>query len=283
MDHPLESTRPVDFDNPPLTEVTFSVQFDEDVADELLALSKFAPRIHDRYPVLEKQPPIPKASESFEVPPALPQPQIQFLTGPPTSRYWFISANSTQVVQVQADRLLFNWRQVRGDETYPHFDVLYPEFKGIVRTFLQVVNEDRGISPSPAWCELAYSNSIEAEGTTHGAHGQLARILNYLEVDPIREALPPVEDTQVQQRFRITDEDTGEPTGRLYVTAVPGYRNVDRAPVYGLTLLARGKAPEGEMPDSLDGFFEYAHLLIVKGFMEVTRPEMHTLWGERGS
>jgi uncharacterized protein (TIGR04255 family) len=274
------SARPVDFESPPLNEVTFSLQFDEDVADELLALSRFAPRVHDEFPNLEKQPPVPKATERFEVPPPEIAPQVQLLTGPPTGRYWFVSDDGTQLAQVQADRFMFNWRQVKGDESYPHFDVLYPKFKQLVQTFDDVVSTAKAPIPYPSWCELVYTNVIEAEGDTPGTHGQLARILNYLVEDPHRATLPPVEDTQIQQRFRLTDDD-GEPYGRLYVSAVPGFRKTDGRPVYVLTLHARGRAPAGSMPESLDSFFDRAHLLIVKGFREVTTPAMHERWKEK--
>jgi hypothetical protein len=35
------------------------------------------------------------------------------------------------------------------------------------------------------------------------------------------------------------------------------------------------------MPESLDSFFDRAHLLIVKGFREVTTPAMHERWKEK--
>jgi uncharacterized protein (TIGR04255 family) len=272
-------TRPLEFEEPPLSEVSFSVQFEDDVVDEVIVLSRFGPQIQSWFPKLEKQTPIPRASEQFEVPPPELGTPFQLLTGPPSGRYWFVSDDDTQVVQVQPDRFIFNWRRVVGDEEYPHFDVLYPRFKELLQIFLEVVEKERGITPVPAWCELAYTNAIESEGETPGTHGQLARILNYLEKDPERQTLPPVEDTQIQQRFRITD-DSGNPTGRLYISVVPGFRKTDGKPVYMLMLLARGRSEPRELPASLDGFFNRAHILIVMGFKEVTTTAMHERWKE---
>jgi uncharacterized protein (TIGR04255 family) len=257
----------------------FSVQFDGDVIDEVAALSRFWPKIQPQFPNLKKQPPFPPATEDFGVPGPQSGPQVQFLTGPPSHRYWFLSEDGTKLIQVQGDRFLFNWRQVVGDEEYPRFATLFPEFIGHLRTFLGTLDS----SATPAWCELSYINPVPTTGEQLGTHGQLAQILNYLVRDPERQVLPVVEDAQLQQRFRILDERTGEPTGRLYVTAVPGFRNSDSLPVYVITLLARGRAEHGELPESLVAFFDRAHDLIVGGFREVTTPAMHELWGLRRS
>jgi uncharacterized protein (TIGR04255 family) len=268
------STERVSFENPPLNEVVFSVQFESDVIDEVGILARFLGKVEDRYPRLEKQPPVAPATETFDQP---PQPAIQFqlLSGPPSHRYWFLSPDGTLIVQVQADRLMFNWRQVQGDEEYPRYETLCPEFVRLLGLFVESLPD--GVDAKPAWCELQYINPIPVAGDALGTHGQLARILNYLVRDPPREALPPVEDTQLQQRFRITGSD-GSPSGRLYVTAVPGLRQSDMQPAYVLTLLARGKPDTEAVPDGVVGFLDRAHDLIVHGFVEVTTAEMHAEW-----
>ena len=236
---------------PPLNEVVFSVQFESDVIDEVGTLSDFWPTIRKEFPKHEKQPPLPPASESFEVPAPGGEGQVQFFQGVPPQRYWFLSEDETLIVQVQADRLMFNWRKVVGDEEYPRYQVLAPRFAELLETFLQCEAVDREAATA-AWIELQYVNPIEPQGPA-GTHGQLARILNFLVADPPRLALPPVEDTQLQQRFRITDEKS-QPQGRLYLTAVPAFRSTDGVPVYVLTMLARGRADAGSLRDGVAGF-----------------------------
>jgi uncharacterized protein (TIGR04255 family) len=209
-----------DFADPPLTEVVFSVEFDGDVIDEVGILSEFWRRIDDEFPRHEKQPPILQAAESFDVPPTPPDVPIQLMSGLPGQRYWFLTEDQTLIVQVQADRLMFNWRQVVGDEPYPRYATLAPRFADLLRIFLACDAVDTEIA-SVAWVELQYVNPIPAEGE-HGTHGQLARILNFLVPDPPRDALPAVEDTQVQQRFRITGDD-GDPQGAPIPDCSPGF------------------------------------------------------------
>jgi uncharacterized protein (TIGR04255 family) len=174
---------------------------------------------------------------------------------------------------------MFNWRQVVGNEAYPHYDTLSPRFAALLATFLSCDAVDTGAA-AVNWVELQYVNPVET-GAAEQTHGQLARVLNFLVADPPRNALPPVEDTQIQQRFRIPGENGG-PQGRLYLTVVPAFRTEDAAPVYVITLLARGRPdPTEDVRDGVQGFLDKAHDLIVNGFVEVTTPEMHEIWEAR--
>ncbi len=173
---------------------------------------------------------------------------------------------------------MFNWRKVTGDEEYPRYETLLREFTNLLQTFLscgQVVTA----RPVVAWVELQYINPVEVGPQDGAGHGQLANILNLLVKDPPRGALPPVEDTQLQERFRIEWPDGG-PRGRLYLTAVPGLVH-DNIYAYILTFLSRGRPGDGELVGGVKDFLDIGHDLIVSGFREVTRSEMHTRWGER--
>jgi hypothetical protein len=132
-------------------------------------------------------------------------------------------------------------------------------------------------NPTVAWVELQYTNPVEIEPREQVGHGQLAKILNLLVNDPPRSALPPVEDTQLQERFRI--ETDGVPRGRLYLTAGPGIVS-NGARAYILSLLARGRPGNGTLIDGVTEFFDLGHGLIVTGFREVTTDEMRAQWGE---
>jgi uncharacterized protein (TIGR04255 family) len=267
--------RAVDFEHPPLNEVVFSVQFDGDVIDEVGVLAHFWPLISSDFPEHDKHPPLPPASESFEVPPPSPELQLRLMQGIPPQRYWFLSEDQTLIVQVQADRLMLNWRRVVGNEPYPHYDTLSPRFSELLTKFFSCEAVDD--SATVDWVELQYVNPVEM-GAGEQTHGQLARILNFLVADPPRTALPPVEDTQIQQRFRILG-DNGEPLGRLYLTAVPAFTRQGATPAYVITLLARGRPVRVEhAPDGVQAFLDKAHELIVNGFAEVTTAEMHETW-----
>lgn len=274
-----EREREVDFEHPPVNEVAFSVQFASEVTDEVGILASFLPKLRERfpgqYPGLEKQPPVPPASETFGSGPFQQQIQLQLLQTPPALRYWLLSADKRFLVQIQPDRFMFNWRAQEPDDEYPHYDTLRPRFEELLGLFLEHVAER---DPVIAWCELQYVNPIVVDNDGE-SHGQLAHILRFLVRDPERTVLPPVEDTQLQMRFRIKNDD-GEPIGRLYLSAIPALRATDNRPAYLVTLLARGRPADGKSLESAFEFFDRAHTLIVNAFKEVTTPEMRERWVE---
>ncbi len=270
---------PVTFDHPPVNEVAFSVQLEGAEFDEVRVLADYWPKIRGEFPGHQKQPPLLPVMEDFS-PPAQQAPVVNlgFVQGAPPVRYWFTSSDGTRLVQVQADRFVYNWRQVPGGEDYPRFETIAPEFEAHFRRFLEVVSADQ-THPSATWCELTYINHVEALGGGAGIHGPLSRVLNALNPDVTSPTLPPIEDTQLQQRFRILDDvDGATPIGRFYITAVPAFRATDSAPIYVVTLIARAR-PQDTSLEGIFAFFQRARGLIVMGFTESTRPEMHELWG----
>ncbi|MGI8728857.1 MAG: TIGR04255 family protein [Solirubrobacteraceae bacterium] len=270
----MSVAEPVTFERPPVNEVILSVQHDGPVIDEVGALADFWPTIREGFPGHQKQPPLPPVLEDFS-PPGLQAPGVvQFFTGPPQDRYWFITDDETRLIQVQPDRFAFNWRQVPGREAYPRYRELRPEFEERYRTFLDCLTVD---APRPTWCEITYINHVEAQSGADGLHGPLSRILRGLNPEVTSPTLPPIEDTQLQQRFRILDT-TGEPIGRFYLTAVPAFRAPDVVPIYVITLIARGKPADTSL-EAVLGFFDFGRDLIVNGFKESTTDEMHRLWG----
>lgn len=267
---------PVTFDNPPVNEVSFSVQLGAPAVDEVGALADFWPMIREAFPNHQKQPPLPPIAEDFSAPrPGGPQPNIQFLAGPPPVRYWFVSQDETRLVQVQADRFIYNWRRLPGREDlpYPRFRSLWPEFEKNYRAFIDATG-----GGAATWCELTYVNHVEAPGGVGGAHGPLARILRAMNPSATSESSPPTEDTQFQQRFRILDPRNQEPVGRFYITALPAFRTEDLAPIYVITLLVRGRQENGT-PEEISEFFKTGRGLIVNAFKESTTEDMHKIWG----
>jgi uncharacterized protein (TIGR04255 family) len=269
---------PVSFASPPVNEVVLGVQFAGDVIDEVGILSRYLPTIQDEFPKLEKQPTLPPMQEDLAHPPGPTGPQVQFFQGPPATRYWFISADDTLLIQVQSDRFILNWRQTERKAEYPRYKNLRPAFERLFAGFLAQISDDAGRPPTVNFCEVTYINHIEAAGAIPpGTHGPLSHVLRALDPEPVSAALPSIEDTQIQQRFLIADEK-GDPCGRLYLSAVPAFRAEDSTPIYVVSLVARGR-PTPQTPDGVVPFFDMGRELIVRGFKESTTPELHQLWG----
>lgn len=259
-----------------MNEVVLGVQFAGDVIDEVGILSRYLPTIQDEFPGLEKQPPLPPMQEDLAHPPEPGGPQVQFFQGPPATRYWFISADGTLLIQVQSDRFILNWRQTEARSEYPRYANLRPAFERHFANFLTHLSGS-GDASALSFCEVTYINHVEAGGAVPpGTHGPLSHVMRALDPEPVSTSLPPIEDTQLQQRFLINDE-SGEPCGRLYLSAVPAFRP-DSTPIYVVSLVARGR-PTPQTPDGVVPFFDMGRDLIVRGFKESTTPRMHKRWG----
>ncbi len=76
-------------------------------------------------------------------------------------RYWFISANDTNVIQVQKNAFMFNWR-LRNEE-YPRFyREIKPAFDKYFGLFSEFVRTETNVENlSVDLCELAYINTLE--------------------------------------------------------------------------------------------------------------------------
>jgi uncharacterized protein (TIGR04255 family) len=257
-----------------VNEVVLSVQYPSAVVDEVTALADFWPKIRTDFPQLERQPPIVPAVEEFGPPRRQPQVEFRMLSEPPTQRYWFIEEAGNRLVQVQADRFLLNWRKVSDEDGYPRYRNLRSEFESRYATFAETVSAEA--VPEVDWCEVTYINHIPAEGNRPAEHMQLSKVLKVIAEQPVGEALPPPEDSQLQERFVIRDGEA--PVGRLYLTATPAYRTADDKPIYVVTLLARGR-PRGQGLQGVLEFFDLGRDLIVRGFKELTTDQMHQTWG----
>lgn len=260
-----------------MNEVALSTQFEGDIVDEVATLGTYRPAVKDAFPNIEKQPALPPLAEDFSHPPT-PGPPFQFIQGPPSTRYWFVSEDGTSLIQVQGDRFGFNWRRIRGEESYPRYRrYVRPTFERWYRAFKEVAEAERESPLAPTWCEITYINHVDAQGAAPATHGPLSRIMRALQPESVSEALPEVEDTQLHQRFLVLGEDE-EPVARLYLSATPAFRALDGAPIYVVLLLVRGRPPTPSVEGVLS-FFDLGRDLIVRGFKESTTEEMHRLWG----
>lgn len=265
--------QPVSFRDPPVTEVAFTVQFATSVID-LELLGDIAGAAKEAFPRREQQPALPPMIEEFGVGPVMPQ--FIFQTGQTLPRTWFVSGDGAELIQVQADRLGYNWRREdSAQRPYPRYDRLRGEF---IEHLLPAANAVAASSSSARinMVELAYVNQLRVPGAARrDPHPALGTFLR--PVCEFRgEFLTEPEDARLQARWRIPGSD-GAPIGRLYVAADPVFLR-DETPVYQFGLTARLLAPHAVPPATID-LFDLAHDWIVRGFKDLTTLDMHSLWG----
>ena len=277
LQEPLDSPPElVTFERPPVTEVGLAIQFEKAVID-LAVLAEFTGRVSSDFPNREQHPPLPPMSEDFSVPPRMQALALEI--GPPfvLPRSWFVTEDGSHVLQLQEDRFVFNWRRPTPDHAeYPRYRLLREQFRQRLVDLVESITATKKHVPPTNFCEVLYANQIDAEGSGDRSHRELGEILVPVKARPEFEFLRASEDSQYQARFRIIT-NSGDPRGRLYLSAVPAFRP-DESPIYTVNLTSR-LIPQNDSQDEPWESLNLGREWIVKGFVDLTTEEMHQEWG----
>jgi hypothetical protein len=104
----------------------------------------------------------------------------------------------------------------------------------------------------------------------------LAGILRAVVVSE-RDFLPAPEATQLLETY-VVGAGGEQPVGRLRVAAGTAQSVEDRRNLVNLTLTARVRTDPGTL-DGARAALRVAHEWVVRGFTDMTTPEMHQAWG----
>lgn len=257
------------FDNPPVVEKAVGVEFSPLARWGVPHFGLYWSEINDEYPKFDVQPPLPSQIEAVDqAQRGAPGLTIEF-GDPSRVRCWFLHRSDSQLLQLQDNRLILNWRRLRQDEEYPHYKTFLPVFQKEWQRFGGFLKRNQFEEPSVVQCELTYVNHV-ARGEGWKDFGDLPRVTTLLAGTP--KGLPVPESIALNARFNMPEQQ-----GRLHIALQPAIRNADGKEVLQVTLTVRG-APRGSGIENLVQWFDEGHKRIVAAFTEVTTPEMHKLW-----
>lgn len=272
----MMTARPLDlpdFSDPPVVETVLSVQFDRLSALRTAHVGLYWGEIHDRFPVTEEHGELPPA---VELSPEQPQPVVgirfQALESPPTPRCWFINERGTELIQVQNDRFITNWRKTGEGDVYPRYERVHDGFDHDFSDFVEFVTRNQLGTIRVNQCEVTYINHIVA-GAGWETHADIEKVFRVWR-QPVSTFPGQAQDLTFRARFPILDQMGGF-VGRLHVTLQPVRRLSDGVPMFLFELTARGQIGEGT------DFFNFGREWIVRSFAELTTPAMHKIWGRR--
>lgn len=265
MENPLPK-----FDRPPVTEVALSVQFEKlNVTTAQLALvwQKF----RGRFPVVEEKPPIDTVIEQFGPAKAVDG-EIRFeVANLPSPRLWFVSESQRELVQIQRNRFVRNWRKTENEIAYPSYEKLRESFVTDWELFLNFVATEFDSTITPNQCEVTYVNIFEDIATS-----DVPQVVSVFSGKRSDDYLGDTEDLEFRIRFILNEED-GKPWGRLHISAKPVIRMADGSKSIRMSLTVRG-APKEKNSASVLEFLDRGHEAVVRGFASITTEEMHKKW-----
>lgn len=269
-----------DYDRPPVDEVVVGVQF--------AALTRFRPhhmglfweQVRARYPRLSEQNALVPVYETFGGIPGKPN-SFQFeLVSAETAfpRYWLEEENGPCLLQIQQDRLHFNWRKFKTDQPYPHFEVIEKKFVEDMSVFLDFIKRMDLGDFAPTQCEVTYVNPIRLpnEDDPHRMIGTVSSLLNNEFHEPTGIEL---ESLFLTAKFVKTTED-GQKFLRTHVTFRPFFQSQDMSPFIQLEITSRGK-PSKPTLEACIGLIREERETVVTTFDAVTTDTMHKIWGRK--
>jgi len=263
-----------DFESPPVVETVMSLQFERLTALRAVHFGLFWQRVRERFPKSEEQLPLAPVFERFPEP-MPPNGQVQFETiqAPTLQRVWLINDAGTEIIQLQNDRFIKNWRRSGHHDVYPRYErVIKPAFERDLREFQLFLGEENLGEIKVTQCEVTYLNHI-VSGEGWDRFGEIQRIFEFWREPPSPVPGNP-DDFGMRLRFPIMIEE-GRPIGRLHVEVQPAFRVTDNRPMYVMNLTARGLYGR-----DLD-FFDIGRQWIVKAFEQLTTEEMHRVWRKK--
>lgn len=259
-----------EFDSPPVVEVAIGVQFRPITGLRGLKLGPLQDLWRSEYPQTEEQPPLAPVVEGD--PQGVRQLELSLIPLPIT-RQWFLNDSGTQLVQVQPDRLLVNWRAGDPPEEYPRYGHMREAFEARSADLEAFVKAEGFGDLDIVQAELSYINVIDVD------REDLGRVDTFLKgwSRTPEHHLDPPEQARLTLTFPIPD--IGVPPVRLYAEVSPAQRPSGGVVLF-FTLTVRGNPGGSGLSESLK-FLDEAHSHLVRSFAELTEPSMHDVWGKR--
>jgi uncharacterized protein (TIGR04255 family) len=262
------------YERPPVIEVALSATIKPIEGWALPHFGLLWQKWRDDLPTTEVYPPLPAhPDELSSVPPPPPPEVVQFQIehDPTHARCWFVSADKSELVQVQRDRFVFNWRRTEAGTPYPRYmDRVRPQFGSRYASFSDFLKE-QGLAPLQVLqVEVAYVNEVERQD--HLDAGDFSRVFNLAGPAAGADAYLP---TPYGVRLSASYMPSPGP-GVLHIhtyRAARGHRQV-----YQFRLIAR-VPPQGSSIDEVLGALDRGREWIVRGFTDLTTAEMHRMWG----
>src|SRR5260370_42014704 len=140
MSDTLENDLP-DFDNPPVVETVLSAQFERLTALRTVHLGLFWQPGRSEFPNVEEHPALAAIFEQAGEPVTQ---AVQLRFQPPETlpfpRLWLLNQRGSELMQIQNDRFMKNWRKADPNPEYPHkTPVRKPSFERacqIIQTYI---------------------------------------------------------------------------------------------------------------------------------------------------
>lgn len=256
-----------DFESPPVIEVACGVQFR--AVEGLRGMGRFRlyEQWRERLPEVVEQPALPPIVEA-----SAGAPPVQIFFNAQDVRHWFIGDSGRELVQLQHDRLIVNWREGNPPGKYPRFPAVRRNFVDRLTELNDYVQGSGLGKIEISHVEVSYINAIDPAGAGLGNLDSLVK--GWPDFSWHHLGRPGT--TRAVFDFPIPGLGLGS---QLSAQFGPGLRTTGETALF-MILSAQGRT-EATTVEAAIGFADKAHEHIVQSFDEFTTPAMHAKWGKR--
>lgn len=269
--------RDPEFRRPPVIETVLGVQFQPLTRLNVAHVGLYWDLIRGAYPSVEQRSALEPDMEAFDAAPVVSGLKWKLSGRPEMPRTWFIADDSPsgqQLIQLQQDRFLQNWRRGSlSSQDYPRYSMNREQFGENFEQFLTFANREKLGDVLANQCEVTYVNHImPRDGETIAELVQ--RCFDGIMPSPSDDFLPSVpESVGTRFAYRLPDN-----RGRLRVSLNPGVHLRESRQFLDFRLTARG-APETPTTDGVMAWLDLGHHWVVCAFKSLTTSALHEQWG----
>ena len=246
---------------PPVIEVALAIEFVPIQELGPVGLARLASEWASDYPIMREVPALPPSTLN----PGMGT--FQFMTGPSPSRIWLLTPAGNDLLQIQNDRLIINWRRLDSELVYPGHQDLLTKMRTRWREFIERLSEVGLPSPSPTIAEWTYVNHLDRE------------ILARRGLSFFNDNLEELPGQSNSFAFEITRDLTNEErSGFLAVTGASSASSAAAEPVFSLTITTKLSLQAADLMGAVD-ILSQAHDVSRVGFDKITSAAARTEWG----
>lgn len=273
MDQELPSFR-----KPPVIETALSVQFQPLKRMSNAHLGLFWNRVRETYPKLQDADPIEPQIERFGT--DLPRarfPQLRIAASHPAARLRMSSEDGHVMLQLQNGRLVFNWRRLDGENEYPRWTRVEPQFQVALRELKAFAEaEQLGSIESKQW-EVTYVNHL-VMGREWSTPSEWQEVLPGMIGSTGAVSVGRFESMGCHAHFALPDN-----AGRLHVEVTHGFAGTDEDAdeLLIVQLTARGGIDESR---DVSAGLTLGHDAIVRSFSQIAGERVRAkVWEQKAT
>ena len=253
----------IKYENPPINEIVFDILFDSIKGLRTghfgILWQKFRPDFSETE---DQNLVAPVPTEDFETSDKLPLPRV-----------WFIHKNENEVVQVQRNRFVHNWRKKQPDDEYPGYQKVIENFERYLSRFQEFLAEENLENLVGKQYELTYIDLIP-KGQGWEDLGDLEKVFPNL-LSLTRQNIPS---TDVRGINWQTILGLPNDLGQLRLLIRNAQRISDDHPLIHIVFKAFSNHPHEPMRD----WFDAVHDTIIQLFLNLVSNEIQEkFWGRK--